>query len=619
MLGATNDGAPQNSSYSDFLATRPPTFSSTTEPMEAENFLRMLESKFGLLNCTPVQKTLFAAQQLHGAAGAWWANHVASVGTDRQITWDEFKDAFRAHYIPAGLVRRKAREFAALKQGNPQCRGILRRVQPVGAVRPEQVDTPAKRKDRFLEGLSAELQDRLNLNMGGTFAEFVNNAIVAEDGYRRVMAERKRSASAMGPSSGPPQKFRMVYTTPSGQRYRSAPVPAPVVRPPQPAQQRPPGNRSVEEYCEEFNRLALYAPEQVDTPAKRKDRFLEGLSAELQDRLNLNMGGTFAEFVNNAIVAEDGYRRVMAERKRSASAMGAIQWTPAEVPHGVHHPVGTEVPLRPRAGTCLCARLSQHSSDPRYRVAARRSRVKEDFAHPSGQTLNPDLSPATTAAARGIFSRECPHPKKSTGQNPSRSNNTNNNRNNRGPSAERSGKRKEKENCPRDPPVSDPEKTQTGRGRAAPPVARRVVAGVRPTAVAADRRAHARVRTSPFADQRAVGAPHSLRTLSPSSAREPRHCRPELLRATAASPSLPGARRRPRPRLGVFKLHAKPPSLSASSRRGIDLVLPVSDRRFTASPGTHGEPLTDSLLEELHILFAHAFELGMGKSDHVFP
>ena len=105
---------------------------------------------------------------------------------------------------------------------------------------PEQVDTPAKRKDHFLEGLSAELQDRLNLNMGGTFAEFVNNAIVAEDGYRRVMAERKRSASAMGPSSGPSQKFRMVYTTPSGQRYRSAPVPAPVVRPPQPAQQRPP-------------------------------------------------------------------------------------------------------------------------------------------------------------------------------------------------------------------------------------------------------------------------------------------------------------------------------------------------------------------------------------------
>ncbi|GJM84420.1 hypothetical protein PR202_ga00088 [Eleusine coracana subsp. coracana] len=159
---------------------------------------------------------------------------------DVRITWDEFKDAFRAHYIPAGLVRRKAREFAALKQGNRSVEEYCEEFNRLALYAPEQVDTPTKHKDRFLEGLSAELQDRLNFNMGGSFVEFVNNVIVAEDGYRRVMAERKRSASAMGPSSGTPQKFRMVYTTPSGQRYRSAPVPAPVVRPPQPAQQRPP-------------------------------------------------------------------------------------------------------------------------------------------------------------------------------------------------------------------------------------------------------------------------------------------------------------------------------------------------------------------------------------------
>ncbi|GJN04720.1 hypothetical protein PR202_ga22290 [Eleusine coracana subsp. coracana] len=210
-----NDGAPQSSSYADFLTTRPPTFSSTSEPMEAENFLRILESKFGLLNCTPMQKTLFAAQQLHGAAGAWWANHVISVGADQQITWDDFKAAFRGHYIPTGLVCRKAREFATLKQGNRSVKEYCEEFNWLALYAPKQVDTPAKRKDRFLEGLSVELQDRLNLNIGGTFAEFVNNAIIVEDGYRNVMVERKRYASAMGPSSGPPQKFRMVYTTPS--------------------------------------------------------------------------------------------------------------------------------------------------------------------------------------------------------------------------------------------------------------------------------------------------------------------------------------------------------------------------------------------------------------------
>ncbi|GJM99825.1 hypothetical protein PR202_ga16962 [Eleusine coracana subsp. coracana] len=166
MLGATTMEHRRTAPTPISSPPGPPTFSSTTEPMEAENFLRMLESKFGLLNYTPVQKTLFAAQQLHGAARAWWANHVASVGTDRQITWDEFKDAFRAHYIPAGLVHRKACEFAALKQDNRSVGEYCKEFNRLALYAPEQVDTPAKRKDRFLEGLSAELRTASTLTWG---------------------------------------------------------------------------------------------------------------------------------------------------------------------------------------------------------------------------------------------------------------------------------------------------------------------------------------------------------------------------------------------------------------------------------------------------------------------
>jgi hypothetical protein len=44
-----------DSSYTDLLAMIPPTFT------EADNWLRIIESKFGLLHCIEFQKTLYAA------------------------------------------------------------------------------------------------------------------------------------------------------------------------------------------------------------------------------------------------------------------------------------------------------------------------------------------------------------------------------------------------------------------------------------------------------------------------------------------------------------------------------------------------------------------------------
>jgi hypothetical protein len=59
-----------NTSYSEFSATHPPLFSGGKDPLEADDWLRTTESKFSLLNCTEYQKTLYAAQQLRGPAGA---------------------------------------------------------------------------------------------------------------------------------------------------------------------------------------------------------------------------------------------------------------------------------------------------------------------------------------------------------------------------------------------------------------------------------------------------------------------------------------------------------------------------------------------------------------------
>jgi hypothetical protein len=57
--GTRNASAP--TTYGDFAATHPPLFTEAGEPLKADHWLQVLESKFGLLRYTEVQNTLFAA------------------------------------------------------------------------------------------------------------------------------------------------------------------------------------------------------------------------------------------------------------------------------------------------------------------------------------------------------------------------------------------------------------------------------------------------------------------------------------------------------------------------------------------------------------------------------
>jgi hypothetical protein len=59
--GARNAPTPAPTTYGDFAATHPPLFSKAGEPLEADHWLRVIESKLGPLHCTVVWKTLFAA------------------------------------------------------------------------------------------------------------------------------------------------------------------------------------------------------------------------------------------------------------------------------------------------------------------------------------------------------------------------------------------------------------------------------------------------------------------------------------------------------------------------------------------------------------------------------
>ena len=66
-----NPPPPQNK-LADFLRVRPPTFSSTTNPVEAGDWLHAVEKKLELLQCTDQEKVVFASHQFEGSASEWW-------------------------------------------------------------------------------------------------------------------------------------------------------------------------------------------------------------------------------------------------------------------------------------------------------------------------------------------------------------------------------------------------------------------------------------------------------------------------------------------------------------------------------------------------------------------
>jgi hypothetical protein len=105
-------------SYSEFLVTHPPHLSGGKDPLEADDWLRTIESTFSMLHCIEYQKTLHAAQQLRGLAGAWWASYISALPADHHVPWGEFRAAFRGHHLSAGIMRRNLAVFLDLHQEN---------------------------------------------------------------------------------------------------------------------------------------------------------------------------------------------------------------------------------------------------------------------------------------------------------------------------------------------------------------------------------------------------------------------------------------------------------------------------------------------------------------------
>jgi hypothetical protein len=60
---------------------------------------------------------LFAAHQLVGLSADWWDMYVEAHEEPETINCQEFRNSFRTHHVPLGVMKLKKKEFEDLNQG----------------------------------------------------------------------------------------------------------------------------------------------------------------------------------------------------------------------------------------------------------------------------------------------------------------------------------------------------------------------------------------------------------------------------------------------------------------------------------------------------------------------
>ena len=131
-------------------------FSSSTEPIVADDWLRGIGRELTTAGCTDADKVRFAAHQQDGPAASWWENYTATFPI-ANVTWDQFQQAFRTAHVSTGAMNMKKREFCNLCQGSQTVRQYVDEFSKLACYAPDDVATDAVKQEKFMEGLNDEM------------------------------------------------------------------------------------------------------------------------------------------------------------------------------------------------------------------------------------------------------------------------------------------------------------------------------------------------------------------------------------------------------------------------------------------------------------------------------
>jgi hypothetical protein len=148
--------------FARFLRLRPNKFSSATEPIVADDWLRSVNKDLVTCECTDAKKVRFTAHLLEGPGSMWWETYQITHPIDC-VDWDTFREGFRNAHISLGLMSVKKDEFHSLRQRGRTLKEYMDDISALSRYAPDDIDTDTKMNEKFLKGLKGELKIPLSV------------------------------------------------------------------------------------------------------------------------------------------------------------------------------------------------------------------------------------------------------------------------------------------------------------------------------------------------------------------------------------------------------------------------------------------------------------------------
>ena len=128
-------------------------FWGTTDPLEAEHWLRATERIFRRMRYEPEEKLDYIESLLEDDAYDWWETVPHSLERPWVLTYEDFLRAFKNKFMPEAYQQGKMMEFTHLEQGNQTVAEYEVRFDQLSRYAPHMIATERAKCLKFVSGL----------------------------------------------------------------------------------------------------------------------------------------------------------------------------------------------------------------------------------------------------------------------------------------------------------------------------------------------------------------------------------------------------------------------------------------------------------------------------------